>query len=96
MFAIILTKTFLMSAIKVDESFFGGTRKVKRGRFAAGKAPVFVPNKSGDNVYTKIITDASGQILMPITAHKVIPFDSQPTINILKKSFFLNAKNYLD
>ena len=46
MFAIILTMTFLMSAIKVDESFFGGTRKVKRGRVAAGKAPVIVPNKN--------------------------------------------------
>ena len=62
-----------MGEIKVDESFFGDTRKGKRGRGATGKVPVFGLLKSGGKVYTRIIADASGQILMPIIAHKVIP-----------------------
>ena len=45
MLAIILTTTFLMGEIKVDECFFDGIRKGKKGRVAAGKAPVFVPDK---------------------------------------------------
>ena len=59
--------------IEVDESYFGGTRKGKRGRGSAGKVPVFGLLKRGGKVYTKIIADASGQTLMPIIAHKVIP-----------------------
>lgn len=59
--------------IEVDESYFGGTRKGKRGRGAAGKVPVFGLLKRGGKVYTKIIADASSHTLMPIIAHKVIP-----------------------
>ena len=55
-----LTTTFLMGEIKVDESYFGGTRKGKRGRGAAGIVPVFGLLKRGGKVYTKIIADASG------------------------------------
>ena len=46
--------------IEVDESYFGGKRKGKRGRGAAGKIPVFGLLKRGGKVYTKIIPDASG------------------------------------
>ena len=59
--------------IEVDESYFGGTRKGKRGRGAAGKVPVFGLLKRGGKVYTKIIADASSQTLMPIIERKVIP-----------------------
>ena len=59
--------------IEVDESYFGGTRKGKRGRGSADKVPVFGLLKRSGKVYTKIIADASGQTLMPIIAHKVIP-----------------------
>jgi len=31
----------LAGGIEVDESYFGGVRKGKRGRGAAGKVPVF-------------------------------------------------------
>ena len=41
--------------IEVDASYFGGTRKGKRGRGAAGKIPVFGLLKRGWKVYTKII-----------------------------------------
>src|SRR3990167_4411939 len=59
--------------IEVDESYFGGIRKGKRGRGAAGKIPVFGLLKRGGKVYTKIIPDASSASLMPIIERKVIP-----------------------
>ena len=52
--------------IEVDESYFGGKRKGKRGRGAAGKIPVFGLLKRGGKVYTKIISDASSATLLPI------------------------------
>ena len=59
--------------IEVDESYFGGTRKGKRGRGAAGKVPVFGLLKRGGRVYTKIIPDASSKTLFPIIEDKVVP-----------------------
>ena len=59
--------------IEVDESYFGGTRKGKRGRGATGKIPVFGLLKRGGRVYTKVIPDASSTTLMPIIEHKVVP-----------------------
>ena len=59
--------------IEVDESYFGGKRKGKRGRGAAGKIPVFGLLKRGGKVYTKIISDASGATLIPIIGRKVVP-----------------------
>ena len=59
--------------IEVDESYFGGKRKGKRGRGAAGKTPVFGLLKRGGKVYTKIIPDASSATLYPIIEHKVVP-----------------------
>ena len=72
--------------IEVDESYFGGKRKGKRGRGAAGKIPVFglsLPDsglfanhekvKRGGKVYTKIIPDVSGATLIPIIERKVVP-----------------------
>jgi transposase len=59
--------------IEVDESYFGGTRKGKRGRGAGGKVPVFGLLKRGGRVYTKIIPDASGGTLIPIIESKIVP-----------------------
>ena len=44
-------------AIEVNESYFAGTRKGKRGRGAGGKISVFGLLKRGGRVYTKIILD---------------------------------------
>jgi len=38
--------------IEIDESYFGGVRKGKRGRGAAGKTIVFSMLKRGGKVYT--------------------------------------------
>ena len=59
--------------IELDESYFGGCCKGKRGRGSAGKVPVFGLLKRGGKVYTKIIPDASSATLMPIIERKLIP-----------------------
>ena len=59
--------------IEVDESYFGGRRKGKRGRGAAGKVPVFGLLKRKGRVYTKIIPDASSATLLLIIQQKVVP-----------------------
>jgi len=59
--------------IEVDESYFGGSRKGKRGRGAGGKIPVFGLLKRGGKVYAKIIPDASGRTLMPFITRKIQP-----------------------
>jgi len=64
---------FLSGEIEVDESYFGGHRKGKRGRGAGGKVPVFGLLKRGGKVYTKVIPDAKANTLMPIIREKVIP-----------------------
>jgi transposase len=44
-------------AVELDESYFGGVRKGKRGRGAAGKVAVFGILKRGGKVYTKVVHD---------------------------------------
>ena len=61
------------SEIEVDESYFGGRQKGKRGRGAAGKIPVFGLLKRGEKVYTRVIPDAAGITLVPIIERKVTP-----------------------
>lgn len=57
--------------IKVDESYFGGRRKGKRGRGAAGKLPVFGLLKRSGKVFTVIIPDTKANTLMPIIREQV-------------------------
>ena len=59
--------------IELDESYFGGARKGKRGRGAAGKVAVFGLLKRGGKVYTKIIDNTRTDTLMPIIKGKIIP-----------------------
>ena len=56
--------------IELDESYFGGHRKGKRGRGAAGKVAVFGILKRGGKVYTQVILDAKTDTLMPIIRQK--------------------------
>ena len=79
--------------IEVDESYFGGKRKGKRGRGAAGKVPVFGILKRGGKVYTKIIPDAKATTLMPIMQERILPdsvvyTDCLSSYNILDVSCF--------
>ena len=59
--------------IEVDESYFGGRRKGKRGRGAGGKVPVFGLLKRGGRVYTVMIPNARTDTLMPIMERLIQP-----------------------
>ena len=79
--------------IEVDESYFGGKRKGKRGRGAAGKVPVFGLLKRGGKVYTKIIPNAKATTLMPIIQERIMPdsvvyTDCLSSYNVLDVSCF--------
>lgn len=63
----------LSGEVEADESYFGGVRKGKRGRGAAGKVAVFGLLKRGGKVYTAIIPNAKTETLMPIIREKVTP-----------------------
>ena len=64
---------FLEGEVEVDESYFGGRRKGKRGRGAANKVPVFGLLKRHGKVYTVVIPNAKTNTLMPIIRQKVKP-----------------------
>ena len=50
--------------IELDETYFGGKRKGKRGRGAYNKAIVFGIMERDGKVYTKVVPDVSAQTLM--------------------------------
>ena len=64
---------YFAGEIEVDESYFGGARKGKRGRGAANKVAVFGLLKRNGKVYMRIIKDAKSETLLPIIERKVIP-----------------------
>lgn len=59
--------------VEVDESYFGGRRKGKRGRGAKGKVPVFGILKRAGRVYTVPIPNLKTDTLIPIIREKVVP-----------------------
>ncbi|MDD0824016.1 IS1595 family transposase [Mannheimia sp. AT1] len=59
--------------IEADESYFGGSRKGKRGRGAAGKTPVFGLLKRNGKVYTVAVPNTQSTTLLPIIREKVKP-----------------------
>ena len=79
--------------IELDESYFGGVRKGKRGRGAAGKVAVFGMLKRGGKVYVKIVPDTMTATLLPIITRKIAPdsivyTDSYRSYNALDVSDF--------
>ena len=90
-------ETPFFGEIEVDESYFGGRRKGKRGRGAAGKVPVFGILKRGGRVYTKVIPDARSTTLMRIMEQKIVPdsivyTDSMQSYNVLDVSEFHHVR----
>ena len=79
--------------VEIDESYFGGHRKGRRGRGAAGKVPVFGILKRNGKVYTAIIQDTKAETLLPIIHKNVVPdsivyTDSYRSYNALDVSKF--------
>jgi len=81
--------------IEVDESYFGGSRKGKRGRGAAGKVPVFGLLKRNGKVYAAMIPDAKTKTLMPIIRQKVQP-DSIVHYRINHSELFADKHNHIN
>lgn len=60
----------LRGEIELDEAYFGGRRKGKRGRGAAGKSVVFGLLERDGRVYTKVVQSVTAEELMRhIKAH---------------------------
>ena len=60
----------LKGEIEIDEAYFGGRRKGKRGRGAAGKSIVFGLLERDGRVYTKVVEQVTADELMThIKAH---------------------------
>ncbi len=79
--------------MELDESYFGGVRKGKRGRGAAGKVVIFGIIKRKGKVYTKIVDDARSRTLMSVIERKIAPdsivyTDSYRSYNALDVSGF--------
>jgi len=83
--------------VELDESYFGGHRKGKRGRGAGGKVPVFGLLKRGGKVYTVVIANAASSTLMPIIRQRVKPdsvvyTDSFAAYNVLDAEGFKHMR----
>ena len=79
--------------IEVDESYFGGHRKGKRGRGAAGKVAVFELLKRNGQVYTVAVPNTQTATLLPIIREQVKPdsivyTDSYRSYDVLDVSEF--------
>ena len=90
-------ETLFSGEIEVDESYFGGKRKGKRGRGAAGKVPVFGILKRCGKVYTKVIPAVRSTTLMRIMEQKIVPdsivyTDSLQSYNVLDVSDFHHVR----
>jgi transposase len=59
--------------IEIDESYFGGVRKGKRGRGAAGKVVVFGMLKRQGKVFTVVVENTKAATLIPVIARKIKP-----------------------
>ncbi|MWP98740.1 IS1595 family transposase [Glaesserella parasuis] len=59
--------------IELDESYFGGHRKGKRGRGAAGKVAVLGILKRQGKVFTVVVNDTQTTTPMPVIARKIKP-----------------------
>jgi transposase len=63
----------LSGDVEVDESYFGGVRKGKRGRGAAGKIPVFGLLKRGGTVRVALPERLTGEVLRGLIRQHVQP-----------------------
>jgi transposase len=84
---------FAAGEVEVDESYFGGVRKGKRGRGAAGKVPVFGLLKRAGKVYATMIPDTTSRTLVGIIRQRIRPdsivfTDSYRSYDVLDVSEF--------
>ena len=83
----------------LDESYFGGHRKGRRGRGAAGKVVVFGILKRNGRVYTVVVDNAKSETLLPVIKRKIMPdnivyTDSLSSYDKLDVSGFIHYRIY--
>ena len=61
----------LRGEVEVDESYFGGKRKGKRGRGAAGKVPVFGILEREGRVFVEVLPTTRAKDVLALTVKKV-------------------------
>lgn len=61
----------LAGEVELDDTYFGGHRKGKRGRGAAGKIPVFGLVERGGRVTAEVVKDISTETVLGLTVKKV-------------------------
>ena len=67
------TNETLDGPVELDESYFGGKRKGKRGRGAAGKVVVFGILKRQGKVYTVVVENVQTETLLPVIKRNIKP-----------------------
>ena len=70
--ALVTDKVF-EGPVELDESYFGGRRKGRRGHGAAGKVVVFGILKRNGRVYTVVVDNAKSETLLPVIKQKIMP-----------------------
>lgn len=102
----------LSGEIEMDESYFGGRRKGKRGRGAKGKSVVFGLLERNGRVYTRVVEHVSAEELLEVIRKKtrkgsVYYTDTFKSYNSLKrlgkhhtinhgKAFAFRGKNHIN
>lgn len=61
----------LRGQVEMDESYFGGRRKGKRGRGAAGKVPVFGILERGGQVFVEPLPNLKAETVLAVAVDKV-------------------------
>ena len=69
--ALVADKVF-EGPVELDESYFGGRRKGRRGHGAAGKVVVFGILKRNGRVYTVVVDNAKSETLLPVIKKKIM------------------------
>ena len=82
------------SPVELDESYFGGRRKGRRGRGAAGKVVVFGILKRNGRVYTVVVDNAKSETLLPVIKQKIMP-DSIVYIDSLSSYDKLDVSGFI-
>ena len=96
----------LLSEVEVDESYFGGKRRGKRGRGAEGKTPVFGMAQRKGKVIATVVPNVQAATILPKVKEKVLPssviytdeflaYDSIPKMGYQHKRVHHAAKVYV-
>jgi len=64
-------RELLAREVEMDESYFGGRRKGKRGRGAAGKVPVFGILERNGRAFVQVVPNVKADTLVGLTVKKV-------------------------